>query len=128
MLHSVAHWSSGKSKLAEEHLITIARDFSETPAGRYKPDGPFTGQHFRDDILIPSLQKFPQVTIDLDGVAGLPSSFWEESLGGLVRNGFKEEDLRKKLVMITTDPDLQVYIPLAWKFIREAELHSKANH
>jgi hypothetical protein len=61
------------------------------------------------------------VVLDLDGVVSLPSSFWEEAMGGLIRAGFKSEQIKKNLLIETTDPDLRIFLPLAEKFVREAE-------
>lgn len=66
-------------------MIKIASEFSEAPAGRFYDDGPFPGEKFRDEILIPALREHKSVIIDLDGTAGYGSSFLEEAFGGAVR-------------------------------------------
>lgn len=71
-----------------EHLVHLGRDFSETPGGRYKRDGNHSGERLRDDVLIPALERLPPgqvLTVQIDGVMGLPASFAEEAFGGLVR-------------------------------------------
>lgn len=69
--------------------ICIARDFSETPGGRYRTDGLDSGEAFRDDVLDPALEKFETVHVHLDDPVGLPASFLEEAFGGIVRkHGF----------------------------------------
>jgi hypothetical protein len=78
--------------------ITISTEFSEYPAGRYREDGDHSGEVFREDILIPKLQSYDLVEINLDGSMGYGSSFLEEAFGGLVRLGrFSKELLHKKL-------------------------------
>jgi hypothetical protein len=42
--------------------ISIAKDFSDVPSGRYYTDGDWTGQKFRDEFLIPNLKKSRQKT------------------------------------------------------------------
>lgn len=80
--------------------ISLSKDFAPFPAGRYKKDGPYTGQGFREDILVPALRKFDSVKVLLDGKLGYGSSFLEEAFGGLVReNGFTEEELKRKLTL-----------------------------
>ena len=32
-------------------IINICRDFTETPGARYKSEGEFSGEEFRDDLL-----------------------------------------------------------------------------
>lgn len=68
--------------------ISIARDFSDTPGGRYRKDGEFSGEEFRDRLLRPAfeaLEEHQKLTIDLDGAYGYPVSFLEEAFGGLAR-------------------------------------------
>ena len=101
--------------------ISIARDFSVYPAGRKIADGPFTGEKFRDQLLVPRLRQDDHVTLDVDGVEGLPSSFWEEIFGGLIRAGWTLAQLRSKLTIKASQPELVVYPALAWKFASEAQ-------
>lgn len=93
-----------------ERVISVANDFSRYPAGRYKSDGPFSGQHFRDDFVVPALRENELVVVDLDGTRGYGSSFLEEAFGGLVRLGFSTSDLRERLSFRSTDPSLEAEI------------------
>lgn len=99
-------------------MISIAKDFTQTPAGRYISDGPFSGQKFRDELLIPALNTGNKIEIDLDGALGFGSSFLEEAFGGLVRAGFKAKDLRSK---ITIHSSLSTYHDRVWRYIDEAD-------
>lgn len=99
--------------------IHIARDFSPYPVGRYKPEGPFTGEVFRETLLRPALEKGP-VELVFDDVMGLPPSFLEEALGGLVRSGFRVEDLERLLTIRATNPRMKLHPERAWMFIRHA--------
>lgn len=68
-------------------VINVTKQFTRYPAGRYLTDGPFSGQKFRDEILIPAFEdSADQIKIELDGTRGYGSSFLEEAFGGLVRN------------------------------------------
>ncbi len=83
--------------------ISISKDFSETPAGRYESDGPFSGENFRDNILYPALKEFDLVEVDLDGTLGYGSSFLEEAFGGLIREkGMTLNELNTKLKVKST--------------------------
>jgi hypothetical protein len=113
--------------MTEPHKIRLATDFSSVPFGRYRSDGPHSGEVFREDVLIPALQAHDRVLIDIDEVEGLPSSFWEETLGGLVRRGWDADEVRRKLDIQTTESDLQVYVRLAWKYISEAAQEDSSN-
>lgn len=103
--------------------INIAVDFSRIPGARYPEEGDFSGQEFRQTILLPKLQeaikKKEMVTINLDGTAGLGTSFLEESFGGLIRvDKFDIESLKNTLEFISEeDPD---YITEIWSYINEA--------
>jgi hypothetical protein len=70
-------------------IIKILRDFSYTPGPRYIDEGPNSGEHFRQTILLDAMRTCIQndeiLTIDLDGTAGYGRSFLEESFGGMVR-------------------------------------------
>jgi hypothetical protein len=106
--------------VAEIATISIARDFSRFPAGRKRRDGPYTGETFREDLLLPKLAMGSHVVLDIDGVEGLPSSFLEEVFGGLIRDGWSLAALKAALEFRLTDPELEVYPPLAWRFAEEA--------
>ena len=103
--------------------INIAVDFSRIPGARYPEEGDFSGQEFRQTILLPKLQeaikKKEMITINLDGTAGLGTSFLEESFGGLIRvDKFDIESLKNTLEFISEeDPD---YITEIWSYINEA--------
>lgn len=99
--------------------INIAKDFSKFPAGRFKSDGPFSGEHFRDDLLAPALQNNDYVEVILDKTMGYGSSFLEEAFGGLVRvYKYSKEVLHKKLKIIyEEDP---IVISDIWQYIDEA--------
>lgn len=75
----------GGMKIMAEKIINIAADFSRTPGGRYRTDGPASGEEFRESVLIPALEENNSIVIELDGTRGYPSSFLEEAFGGLVR-------------------------------------------
>jgi hypothetical protein len=97
--------------------ISIARDFSPSPAGRFRADGPFPGEAFREDVLLPKLQEADELVIDLDGTSGYGSSFLEEAFGGLVRRGFTETTLKEKLHFTSSRPSYEVRI---WNYINQA--------
>jgi hypothetical protein len=108
--------------MSEHKTISIARDFSETPIGRYRSDGKNSGAVFRDDILVPALRVNSRVTVDLSGTAGYGSSFLEETFGGLIREcGFTLEQLRAKLTVVATDPMYAIYKQAVDGYMKDAE-------
>ncbi|QIE89489.1 STAS-like domain-containing protein [Pseudomonas nitroreducens] len=99
--------------------IRVTKDFSEYPAGRYRADGPFAGEVFRDDLLVPLLNQYDIVEVDLDGAMGYGSSFLEETFGGLVRkHDFTAKKLHEKLKFKSDDePSL---VDEIWIYIEHA--------
>lgn len=112
--------------MSPELILSIAQRFSPFPGGRTRKDGPYSGAVFLEDVLLPALESNDLVVIDIDGVAGLPSSFWEEVFGGLVRrNAIDVAELGIRLKVRTTEPDLEVYRSLAYRYA-EDEAQSRA--
>ncbi len=102
--------------------ISIAKEFSDVPWGRFPSDGDFCGQIFREKFLAPALKTHEAVTVDLDGVEGLGSSFLDETFGGLVRKCHAtESDLKSRLTVVTTQREFEMYVELAWRYIRQAQ-------
>lgn len=102
----------------QSYEIHVARSFSKFPAGRFRSDGPYSGERFRDDFLVPALRDNPKVTVLLDGTMGYGSSFLEEVFGGLVQvSGFSANELYNRLTISSTqDPSLTKE---AWRYIDE---------
>lgn len=104
--------------------INLGREFARYPAGRYLADGPFSGQKFREDFLIPALAGGdPEIEVTLSEARGLKSSFLEEAFGGLVRLGYDPEDLIRRLKFVSRDPSLPVEIE---GYIRNQQQKDKA--
>lgn len=85
-------------------IIKIAEVFGKYPGGRYRTDGDFSAQAFREDILIPAFLKSEDddnVLIDMSGTLGFGSSFLEEAFGGLARtcHPFSWEYFQEKLMI-----------------------------
>lgn len=78
--------------------ISIADDFSVFPGGRIPADGPFSGQEFRERLLMPIFNNSEKVIIDFDRVRGYGSSFLEESFGGLIRRGISKRQIDSLIV------------------------------
>lgn len=105
--------------------VRLATKFSPYLGGRYRDDGPYSGQEFREDFLVPwmtdAIRDHQLLVLDLDGVAGVPSSFLEEAFGGLLRNTrWSIDQVRAVLKLKASDPDLWPYVKLADKFMAEA--------
>lgn len=106
--------------------IDTVKEFSETPGARYKDEGNYSGEEFREDILIPKYElarkNDEKLSINLDGGYGYPPSFLEEAFGGMVRRGCNKDDILKRLEFISTDdPSLEGKIK---EYILNAEKES----
>ena len=97
-------------------VLTVAQDFSRSPAGRFLSDGPNSGERFREEFLYPALTR-DKVEVILDGVLTLGSSFLDEAFGGLVREkGLSPKQLREKLVVKS---NLETYVFKIWSYIED---------
>jgi len=104
--------------MTKKITISVSKDFSTVPAGRFITDGPNSGERFRNDFLKKNLEENDSVTVIIDGVEGYGSSFLEEAFGGLVREfGFKKEDLKKKLEINFSEPEFKIYSDMIWEYI-----------
>lgn len=102
--------------------ISIGKDFSDTPWGRYPDDGPVSGERFREEWLKPALQTDQKVCVKIDDTEGYGSSFLDEAFGGLVRKRyFSAQQLTDNLTIECKDPDYIIYRDLIWKYINEAK-------
>ncbi len=103
--------------------VKISEDFTKTPGGRFIKDGEYSGEQFRNDILIPkyeeALSEGKKLFVDLDGCYGMPTSFLEEAFGGIVR--IKGNKKIKDILKIKTEdrPDLEEKI---WSYIDAVEV------
>jgi hypothetical protein len=101
-------------------VVRIAEDFSRTPGGRYRSDGPYSGEEFRERFLLPAINT-EGVEVILDGAAGYPSSFLEEAFGGLRRQGVPYEAILEKLHVSARSSEYDRYVSRIWKYIKEAK-------
>ncbi|MEQ1484997.1 STAS-like domain-containing protein [Methyloglobulus sp.] len=100
--------------------ICIAKDYSDTPAGRYISDGNFSGERFREEFLYPALKENELVEVDLDEALGYGSSFLEEAFGGLIRvDGLQLSEIKNKLKVISSR---SLYKNRIWKYLEDAAL------
>lgn len=97
--------------------IDVAEDFSPRPYGRYKSDGEYSAERFRDEFLIPAIEKGDKFIVDLSGSNRYGSSFLEEAFGGLVREGITDEKLSQMEVFHKLLPSIKEEVDL---YIEEA--------
>ncbi len=92
-----------------EKLI-ISQEFSQTPGGRHRKDGKYSGEEFLDSLLEPSFLKAMELghklLIDFDGGYGYPISFLDESFGGLAKKYTSKKVLQVLDFKSEDEPDL----------------------
>lgn len=99
-------------------IVSVAKDFSKTPGSRYKKEGKFSGEEFRQNILDEkfkqALDKGKKIVINLDGTFGYGTSFLEEAFGGLARKYRKSNILEYMEFISEEEPylidDIKKYI------------------
>ncbi|WP_440875015.1 STAS-like domain-containing protein [Thalassotalea sp. PLHSN55] len=75
-------------------------DYTNDPFGRYQSDGEGNGAEFRDNYIVPELEKGNDLIINLDGILDdeYNSSFLDEAFANLIRKkGYKYSELCKRL-------------------------------
>lgn len=78
------------------NTITLS-EFARFPAGRYRTDGPASGEHFRDDVLVPALSAGDPFVLVID-TPGVPRHFLDEVFAGLIRDhGYTIEDILEQI-------------------------------
>ena len=107
-------------------VIIRVVEHTRSPGGRFVSDGPFSGEWFRNEVLVPALkdtlERAEQLVVLLDGTSGYGSSFLEEAFGGLVRyNLFPREKILSSLDVRSTDPLYYPYKILVDRYIRTAK-------
>jgi hypothetical protein len=87
----------------------LAREYTDTPGGRFVSDGPFSGEDFRNTVLkekLKLLQRDEKLHIVFDGAYGYPTSFLEEAFGGLAREIGCKVVLEKITFESNDEPDV----------------------
>lgn len=84
--------------------IDFAKEFTDTPGGRYRQHGDWSGEQFREEVLEPALREHEVAILNLNGAFGFPSSFIDEAFGVLVEKvGIATID-KKLRINLTDDP------------------------
>ena len=106
--------------------IKISVDFSDIPGGRTRDEGEYSGEEFRDTILIKKYEEAEanneMLEIDFDGCYGFGTSFLEEAFGGLVRIYHKQGVKDRIRIISTEDETIPGNID---KYIADAEEENK---
>jgi len=104
----------GAMAMTKANTLSIAKEFWPFPAGRVEKDGPYNGEKFRKEHLIPALEAAKEsnstLEVSLDGLKSCGSSFLESAFGGLIRyDRYKKSDLKHTLKIVLSNPSLERY-------------------
>ncbi len=101
-------------------MTLYIKEFTKFPGARYRDLGPFSGEEFRDDKLIPAIEKEGKnLIVNLDGVFGYGSSFLEEIFGGCIRKGVDPETMKAIAENIVSKDDEDLLIEIK-EYIEDA--------
>jgi uncharacterized protein CbrC (UPF0167 family) len=92
---------------------------------RYKNLGPYSGEEFRDEHLIPwldTLADSEEASVDFSGTVVYMPSFLEESFGGAIRKNNKNKDKLKNVSFLNMD---KIWEAKLIKYINEAGSQKK---
>lgn len=107
--------------------LKIAEEFTETPGPRFKSEGAYSGQEFREGWLKPRFDQAEasgqKLLVDLDGGFGYATSFLEEAFGGLARECSPDRVLNVLEFKSNDEPYLSSDIE---RYIRESKTGSRA--
>ena len=102
--------------------IKIAEEFSDTPGGRTIEEGAFSGELFRNQLLLKryteAIEKDEKLVVDFDGAFGYPPSFLDEAFGGLVKV-IQKKNILNNIIIISND-DLTIERKIK-KYVADAE-------
>jgi hypothetical protein len=92
-------------------VLNLVKEFTDTPGPRYRTEGDFSGEQFREDLLLPrfrtAMEKRQILFVDLDGAQGYATSFLEEAFGGLARIVGSEKVMQYLKVKSEDEPYLE---------------------
>lgn len=88
--------------------IKISEDFTDAPGPRFIKQGEYSGEYFRENMLIPYLKRSidnkEKLIIDFDDCFGYPTSFLEEAFGGL-KEEFSKDIILNNIEFISNDEE-----------------------
>lgn len=100
-----------------EKILKVA-EYTDMPIGRNHLDGPKNGADFRDNYLIPSLDKYDVVYVDFNGTLGTTPSFLEEVFGGVIRKKYiSAADIDRRVIVLYKFESVKNNVK---KYIKEA--------
>ena len=79
----------------EKTVINVADDFSDFPVGRDRRTNKYSGDRFRDELLLPPLRDNKIVEVNFYNMFACPPSFLDEAFGGLIRKNKGDQDFLK---------------------------------
>jgi len=101
-------------------IVNIADQYTKTPGGRFRSEGKYSGEDFRQMLLKPKYllakKNGEELEVNLDGGYGYATSFLEEAFGGLVRD-LGDKDILKIIIISEEEPELKAKV---YQYIKDA--------
>jgi len=91
-------------------IILKIEDFSEFPGGRYRTDGDFSGEQYREDIINPIINEYDKIEIDFQNAFVLIPSFLDESIGHYVEQLGLEKFEEKFSFRYKEDSNFKIFL------------------
>ena len=108
----------------EKIVYDVGSKFHHRPMGRKRVDGDYSGEVFRQDVLLPFFEaahiKDEILVLDFNNVSMAGSSFLEEAFGGLVRDGIKKENILKHLEIVVDEELKELIEDRIYQYIQSA--------
>lgn len=91
-----------------QHTVRIhIADWTRFPGGRFKKDGDFSGEKFREEFLEKEVVEGTDFEIDFNGIFTVDWSFLDEALGHYVAQLGQQEFRRRFVIIADDDPDIE---------------------
>lgn len=105
-------------------ILQVVKVFSSFPGPRRRSDGIHSGEEFREEYLErfydQAIKNKEKLYIKLDGAWGYAPTFLEEAFAGMVRDGYRGEELLENIVIECSDDhyrqDIEEYIKWQMKY------------
>jgi hypothetical protein len=110
--------------MKDSMVYSVAKEFSRFPGGRKRQNGQHSGEEFREDVVLPLLDRYEYVTFDLSGSAGYGSGFLDEAFGELGKI-FGLRETRRRIKLIASDDEDALAI--SWSRIEDAAKEAGKN-
>ena len=105
-------------------ILHIATQFSKFPGGRFRRFGNYSGEEFREDVLVPAIDRLgsnEELIIDISDVMNFPPSFLDEAFAAIIRDKTLTLEQFKAKIKFEADEANQPYIGMIDQYLKDAQ-------